>query len=105
MLKIEIFASKFEVKKFNGKENFGLWQKRVKALVGQGLHKNLQEKSTKPAGMSDKDRKELDLKVARTIQLCLTYEIMYNVMDEETTTSLWSRLEMLYMAKNLSNKL
>jgi len=30
---------------------------------------------------------------------------MYNVMDEETTTRLWSKLETLYMTKILSNKL
>ena len=30
---------------------------------------------------------------------------MYNVMDKETTTSLWSKLEILYMTKSLSNKL
>ena len=30
---------------------------------------------------------------------------MYNVMDEETTTELWSRIETLYMMKSLSNKL
>ena len=30
---------------------------------------------------------------------------MYNVMDEKTTTELWSRLEILYMTKSLSNKL
>jgi len=30
---------------------------------------------------------------------------MYNVMDEETATGLWSRLETLYMTKSFSNKL
>ena len=36
-------VTKFEVEKFNGKENFSLWQKMVKALlVQQGLHKTLQ---------------------------------------------------------------
>jgi len=30
---------------------------------------------------------------------------MYNVMDEETVTVLWSRLETLYMTKRLFNKL
>ena len=30
---------------------------------------------------------------------------MYKVMDEEMTIGLWSRLETLYMTKNLSNKL
>ena len=32
-------------------------------------------------------------------------EVIYNVMDEEMTTRLWSRLETLYMMKSLSNKL
>jgi len=54
--------------------------------------------------MSDEDW-ELDLKAASTIQLCLADEVMYNVMDEETTTGLWSMLEILYMIKSLSNKL
>ena len=30
---------------------------------------------------------------------------MYNVIDKETVTGLWSTLETLYMTKNLSNKL
>ena len=47
----------------------------------------------------------MDLKAASTIQLCLTNEVMYNVMDEETTTRLWSGLEILYMKKSLFNKL
>ena len=40
ILKIGSSKTKFEVEKFNGKENFNLWQKRVKALlVQQGLYK------------------------------------------------------------------
>jgi len=38
----------------------------------------------------------MDIKAAGTIQLCLANEVMYNVMDEETTTGLWSRLEIVY---------
>jgi len=41
----------------------------------------------------------------RWIELCLVDEVMYNVMDEEMVTRLWSRLEMLYMTKSLFNKL
>jgi len=48
---------------------------------------------------------EDEFKAARTIQLCLANQVMYNVMDEETVTELWSRLEILYMMKSLSNKL
>ena len=35
MSKIEGSTIKFEVKKFNGKETFDLWQKRVNALLVQ----------------------------------------------------------------------
>jgi hypothetical protein len=98
--------TKFDVEKFNGKGNFGLWQKRVKALlVQQGLHKALQGKKSKAATMTDEDWEEIDLKAASTIQLCLADEVMYNVMDEETATGLWLKLESLYMTKSLSNKL
>ena len=47
----------------------------------------------------------MNLKAASTIQLCLADDVMYNVMDKETVTGLWSRLETLYMMKSLSNKL
>ena len=39
------------------------------------------------------------------IILCLSDEVLYNVMNEETTVSLWCKLESLYMTKSLSNKL
>ena len=64
-----------------------------------GLHKTLQEKSTKHAGTSDEDWEEMDLKISSTIQLCLADEVMYNIMDNEKATRLWSRLETLYMTK------
>ena len=87
MSKIGSSTTNFEVGKFNGKRNFVLWQKKVKALlVQQGLHKTLQSKSTKPAGTSNEDWEEIDLKAANTIQLCLANEMTFNVMDEETTT-------------------
>ena len=49
----------------------------------QGLHKTLQGKSAKPAGMSNEDLKEMDLKAASTILLCFADEVMYNVMDKK----------------------
>ena len=56
MSKIESSTTKFEVEKFNGKGNFSLWQKKVKALlVQQSLHKTLQGKSSKLVGTSDED--------------------------------------------------
>ena len=68
MSKIGSSMTKFEVEKFNDKRNFGLWQKRVKALlVQQDLHKTLQGKSAKPTSMSNENWEEKDLKAANTI--------------------------------------
>ena len=46
-----------------------------------------------------------DFRVKATIILCLSDEVLYNVMNKETTAGLWCRLESLYMMKSLSNKL
>ena len=32
-------------------------------------------------------------------------EVLYNMMNEETTAGLWCRLKSMYMTKSLSNKL
>ena len=102
----KVSSSKFEVEKFDGKGNFGLWQRRVKALlVQQGLHKAVLGKSKKPTSMSDEDWEDIDLRAVNTIILCLADEVMYNVMDEETTVGIWDKLEKLYMTKSLSNVL
>jgi len=60
---------------------------------------DLQGNSAKPTGTSNEDWEGMDLKPSSTIQLYLTDEVMYNAMDEETTTGLWSRLETLYIRK------
>ena len=74
-------------------------------LIQQGLHKTLQGKSSKPTGTLNENWVEMDLNATSTIQLCLADEMMYDVMDEEMATGLWSTLKTLYMTKSLPNKL
>jgi hypothetical protein len=38
-----------------------------------------------------------------TICLCLVDKVLFNIVEEETTTCLWNKLESLYMAKSLMN--
>ena len=78
-----ISSTKFDLVKFDGFGNFGLWQRRVKdLLVQQGMEKALYEKQ--PEGMDDMDWKDLEANAATTIRLCLTDDVMYHVMDEES---------------------
>ncbi|KAE8681218.1 Indole-3-acetic acid inducible 11, putative isoform 1 [Hibiscus syriacus] len=68
-------GAKFEVAKFDGQGNFGLWQTRVKDLLAQqGILKAL--RSTKPASMDEEDWEELQQRAAGTIRLCLADEVI-----------------------------
>ncbi|KAL0373808.1 UNVERIFIED_CONTAM: Retrovirus-related Pol polyprotein from transposon TNT 1-94 [Sesamum radiatum] len=73
-------GGKFEVVKFDGTGNFGLWQTRVKDLLAQqGILKALRPQ--KPANMDEEDWEELQQRASGTIRLCLADEIMYHVMN------------------------
>ena len=99
-----ITTIKFKVEKFNGKSNFLLWKMRVTSLlVKEGTHKALLGIEKRLSKMEDDEWNDIDFRVK--VILCLSDEVLYNVMNEETTAGLWCRLESLYMMKSLSNKL
>ncbi|GFZ09851.1 PAM68-like protein [Actinidia rufa] len=98
--------SQFSVERFDGNSSFTLWQRRVKdILVQQGLAKALKGKDAKPETMKDDDWEELMMKCVSTIRLCIADNIINNVMDEDSASALWEKLEKLYLAKSLTNKL
>jgi len=74
-------------------------------LVKDGTHKTLLVIVKKPSKMEDDEWNDIDFCAKMTIIQCLSYEVLYNMMSEETTSDLWCRLESLYMMKSLSNKL
>jgi hypothetical protein len=91
-------SAKFDVMKFDGSENFGSWQRRVKdLLVQQGMVKALY--GTKPKGMADMDWMELEAKVVATSRLCLRDDVMYHVIDKESPVAVWLKLESRYLSK------
>jgi hypothetical protein len=104
MIRVGTSSAKFDVMKFDGTINFGLWQRRVKDfLVKQGMVKALY--GTKPDDISDIDWKELEARAVATIWLCLEDDVMYHVMDKESPVAVWLKLESRYMSKSLTNKL
>ena len=112
--KTEMSTVKFDIEKFDRRINFGLWQIQVKDLLIQhGLHKALKGKSTivfgtdseKSSTTGNDDWEELDLRVASAIKLCLAKNILANVHGMSTAKGLWEKLEELYQAKSISNRL
>ncbi|KAE8683930.1 hypothetical protein F3Y22_tig00111166pilonHSYRG00365 [Hibiscus syriacus] len=85
-------GAKFEVAKFDGQGNFGLWQTRVKDLLAQqGILKAL--RPTKSTSMEEEDWEKLQQRAAGTIRLCLVDEVMYHVMHLSYPDEIWKKLE------------
>jgi hypothetical protein len=56
-------------------------------------------------GYGNDDWEDLDARALNTIWLCLVDDVLFNIVGEETTTGLWSRMESLYMMKSLTNQI
>ena len=80
---------KFEVEKFDGMSNFLLWKMRVTlSLVKDGTHKALLDIEKKSSKMGDDEWNDINFRAKTKIILCLSDEVLYNLMNEETTATL-----------------
>lgn len=76
-------GAKFEVTRFDGTGNFGLWQRRVKDLLAQqSLQKALRDE--KPADIATVDWNEMKEKAAGLIRLCVSDDVMNHILDLTT---------------------
>ena len=99
-----IEVSKFNVARFDGTGNFGLWQTRVKDLLTQqGISRALSEK--KPAKVDDDKWEEMQAQTCATMRLCLADQIMYHAIDESSSKKIWDKLAEKFMSKTLTRKL
>nr|BAQ19356.1 putative gag-pol polyprotein [Torenia fournieri] len=118
-------AARFEVEKFTGDNDFGLWKMKMRALLTQqGLIEVLMVEDppatvvagTAPTGQEDAaaaavnaqaaaEKKILDSKAHSVIILSLGDRVLRQVSHESTALGLWKKLEELYMTKSLANRL
>ena len=99
-------SAKFEIEKFNGKNNFKIWKVKMHyLLVQQGAVKVLLGKEKQPVSITDDDWDEMDGRALSVIRLCLVEDVLFNIFTENTRFGLWSKLETLYMMKSLTNKI
>lgn len=97
-------VTKFEIKKFDcGK--FSLWKMKVEDLLVQNDQAlALKGVANKPNNMIDEERVKLDRKTISTICLCLVDSVLFNIVEEKTTKSLWEKPEKSYDTKTATNK-
>ncbi|GKC53956.1 retrovirus-related pol polyprotein from transposon TNT 1-94, partial [Tanacetum coccineum] len=95
--------AKFDIEKFDGTGDFGLWKIKMHALLIQhGCEAALE---VLPADMEAQTKVELNKKAHSDVILCLGNKVPREVTGETTATGVWSNLETLYMTKSLANKL
>lgn len=98
--------AKFDLDKFTGKNDFGLWRAKMKALLVQhGLHSAHLGETKMPEGLSNKEKGEILDKAHSLIIFSLGDKVLREVSKEETTAGIWTKLEHLYMTKSLANRL
>ncbi|KAL8137092.1 hypothetical protein V2J09_003093 [Rumex salicifolius] len=98
-------VTKFDIDKFDGKISFAIWRVQMRAVLTQhGLKKALEGKAKVLPIMTEEQWTELDERALSSIQLCLTREVLREVIHEASGARLWSKLESLYMTKSLANK-
>ena len=99
-------SARFEIEKFNGRNNFKIWKVKMHdLLVQQGVAKALLGKSKQPYTMTDDEWSDIDNRALSGIQLCLAYDVLFNIMLEKNVVGLWTKLENLYMTKSLTNRI
>lgn len=95
---------KFDIEKFNEKNDFGLWRIKMRAiLIQQGL-----DQALKGEQAMERDSKEMVqnlAKVQSAIILCLGDKPLREVSKEDSAAAMWTKLESLYMTKSLANRL
>ncbi|GKC36281.1 retrovirus-related pol polyprotein from transposon TNT 1-94 [Tanacetum coccineum] len=96
-------GAKFDIEKFNGTDDFGLWRIKMRALLIQhGCEAALE---VLPADMDAQAKAELNKKAHSAVILCLGNKVLREVTGKTTAVGVWSKLETLYMTKSLANKL
>nr|GEV54223.1 retrovirus-related Pol polyprotein from transposon TNT 1-94 [Tanacetum cinerariifolium] len=95
--------TKFDIEKFDGTGDFGLWRIKMRALLLQ--HRCEVVLEVLPTDMKAQTKAELNKKAYSAVILCLGNNVLREVTREMTAAGVWSKLETLYMTKSLANKL
>lgn len=93
----------FDIEKFDGKNDSGLWQVKMKDLLEQqGLAATLKEL---PAATIVACDNVIQKKAYSALILCLGDRVLREITKETTAAGIWKMLETLYMKKSLANRL
>ncbi|GJY59855.1 retrovirus-related pol polyprotein from transposon TNT 1-94 [Tanacetum coccineum] len=100
--------TKFDVEKFDGSNDFGLWRVKMWCLLIQHVLEATLDPF--PGTMTDADKTaalntDVYKKAYSALLLCLDNKVLREFNKEDSVVRVWLKLETLYMTKSLANKL
>ena len=99
-------SAKFELEKFTGDNDFGLWKMKMEAvLIKEGLALALKGESELPAIMPANEKQDILDKAKSSLILGLGDKVLREVKKEKTAAEIWKRLDSLYQSKAVPNRL
>lgn len=99
-------VARYEIEKFDGKGDFNLWKAKIKSILGQQKAiKANQDPSTLPTIMTTDEKETMELAAYGTLVLNISNSVLRQVIEEGTTLKMWTKLNTLYAAKDLPNKM
>ena len=99
-------SSKYDIEKFTGANDFGLWRVKMRSLLVQkSLLKALGGESKLSPTLSSDEKEDLLEKAHSAILLSLGDKVLRQVSKETSAAAVWAKLESLYMTKSLVNHL
>ncbi|GJR41244.1 hypothetical protein Tco_1216928 [Tanacetum coccineum] len=100
--------AKFDVEKFDGYNDFGLWRLKMRCiLIQHGWEAALDpfRKAMTDAKKTAALKTDAYKKAHSALLLCLDSKVLREVNKEDSHAGDWLKLETLYMTKSLANKL
>ena len=106
-------ASKIDLEKFTGKNDFNMWKVKMEALlITQGLGDDLEpitkkegeEASPSSSSLTPLQAAKIDKKARSTIFLSLGDSVIGEVAKEKIVADLWTKLKKVYMTKSLASR-
>ncbi|KAK2421738.1 alpha carbonic anhydrase [Trifolium repens] len=98
-------GSKFDIEKFTGSNDFGLWKVKMKAVLVHNNCADALKGAEMPSSLFDAEKAVLNEKAVSCITLCLADKVLREVAKETNAASMWAKLESLYMTKSVAHKL
>jgi len=90
-------ATRYDIEKFDGQNDFGLWKMKMRALLGNlELEEALEGETKMLATYSVEKKKEIGKKAFNTLILSLGDTVLREVSKMKTTVELWLKLESLH---------